>query len=79
MKIYLVRHGETEWNKEGRLQGRKDVSLTQHGIAQMEDIGKWFCDTKVPFDEIIISPLRRAVESAAIIAEIIGFKKEAIV
>ena len=79
MKIYLVRHGETGWNKEGRLQGRKDISLNQHGIAQMEDIGKWFCDTNVPFDEIIISPLRRAVESAAIIAEIVGFKKEAIV
>lgn len=69
MKIYLVRHGETEWNKEGRLQGRKDVPLNQHGIEQMEEIGKWVLHNEVEADIIISSPLNRAIASAKIIAK----------
>ena len=34
MKIYVIRHGETNWNKEGRLQGRTNIELNENGIIQ---------------------------------------------
>lgn len=41
MKIFFVRHGETSWNVEGRLQGQIDeIQLTKKGIDQAEEIAK---------------------------------------
>ena len=37
--IYLLRHGETVWNREGRLQGQRDSPLTARGIAQAGALG----------------------------------------
>ncbi len=73
MKIYFVRHGETDWNKEGRLQGRKDIPLNEYGIEQMEKLGDWFFRDKVEVDVIISSPLNRARKSAEIIAQKSGY------
>ena len=36
MKIYLIRHGQTDWNLEGKIQGRHDVSLNETGSKQAE-------------------------------------------
>ncbi|HWE75540.1 MAG TPA: histidine phosphatase family protein [Stellaceae bacterium] len=43
-EIYLVRHGETVWNAEGRFQGQQDSPLTRNGIAQAQQIGKCLAD-----------------------------------
>ncbi|MGC2414155.1 MAG: phosphoglycerate mutase family protein, partial [Stellaceae bacterium] len=43
MTIFLVRHGETEWNRARRYQGWSDSPLTAHGIAQAEAIGQRLC------------------------------------
>ena len=40
MEIYIVRHGETVWNKEKRLQGRTNVSLSEYGIELAKKTGK---------------------------------------
>lgn len=52
MKIYLTRHGETKWNKEGRMQGRLDSDLTELGENQAKWLGESLFDVNI---DIIIS------------------------
>lgn len=73
MKIYLMRHGETEWNREGRLQGQRDIPMNRNGIMQMERLGERLKEQSFCVDQIIASPLARAGQSAEIVAEKIGF------
>ena len=40
MKLLLVRHGETEWNKVGRFQGQRDVALNERGLAQARETAR---------------------------------------
>lgn len=71
--IYLIRHGETVWNRIGRLQGQLDAPLTHAGLAQAHAIGR---DLKSLLGDaapaMIASPLGRTRQSAAIIAEHLG-------
>lgn len=64
-KLYLVRHGQTLWNLEGRLQGWKDSSLTDHGINQAKKAKKAL--ENIPFDAIYSSDRGRALQTATII------------
>jgi probable phosphoglycerate mutase len=66
-QLYLVRHGETDWNAEGRLQGCIDRSLNSTGIAQAKEIGAQF--SSLQLGAIYSSHLTRAKETARIIAE----------
>ncbi|MEH7352122.1 histidine phosphatase family protein [Neobacillus drentensis] len=73
--IYLIRHGETVFNTQGRYQGELDSPLTLDGIEQVRNISKLL---KVVIDrpnewEIISSPLGRAMQSTEIICDILGF------
>lgn len=65
MKIYLVRHGETQWNFVKKIQGITDIPLNEYGreLAQKTAIGL----AHIPFTKIISSPLDRALETAKII------------
>jgi broad specificity phosphatase PhoE len=73
MTIFLVRHGETEWNREGRYQGRLDSPLTPRGIAQAEAIGRRLAGIpEAVAAAIVASPLGRARHTARIIAERLG-------
>lgn len=65
MKIYLVRHGETEWNKEYRLQGQADTRLNDYGRELAQITAEALKD--IPFDVIYHSPLNRAEETAVIL------------
>lgn len=62
MEIYIVRHGQTVWNIEKRLQGRSDIALTQKGIDLAVETGENLKDTG--FDIIYSSPLKRALQTA---------------
>lgn len=64
--IYLIRHGQTDWNVERRLQGHLDVPLNQVGLLQAEKVAKRF--EKDSLDAIYSSDLRRARTTAEIIA-----------
>lgn len=68
LKIYLVRHGETEWNAEKKFQGQLNSPLTENGIKKIEELGKELRDTV--FDEVYTSQMGRAVETAQIILKL---------
>lgn len=65
-RLYLVRHGQTSWNLEGRTQGNKDSNLTPLGLEQAELLGQRL--SKVQLDAIYCSPLKRAYSTAQVIA-----------
>lgn len=73
MRLLLVRHGETDWNKEKRIQGREDIPLNETGILQAKNCGKALEGAK--FAAIISSPLDRARETAEIIKEAVAINE----
>jgi probable phosphoglycerate mutase len=66
MNIYLVRHGETEWNHEGRAQGRADTPLNEAGVGQSKALAAYF--QGVGLAAVYTSPASRARETASAIA-----------
>jgi probable phosphoglycerate mutase len=67
MFLYCVRHGESTYNVEGRLQGQSDLPrLSPLGIRQSEAVAAALAN--MPIDAIYASPLRRAMETAEVIA-----------
>ena len=68
--IFLIRHGETEWNAEGRFQGQKDSPLTPGGRAQAHRVGRRLAErlTEGTQAELHVSPLGRTRETAQIIS-----------
>lgn len=66
-KLFLVRHGETEWNVEGRIQGHLDIPLNEIGLAQAAAVGKRLAGEK--FDAIYSSDLIRAYRTASAAVE----------
>jgi probable phosphoglycerate mutase len=65
MKIYALRHGETQWNLEKRMQGHRDSPLTDTGIAQVRTAGELLSDKNIT--AVYSSDLGRAVQTAEII------------
>lgn len=65
IKLYFVRHGETECNVEGVYYGWTDCGLNEKGIEQAEKLHGFF--KEVPIDSVIVSPLKRAMTTAEII------------
>lgn len=65
-ELYLIRHGETEWNKLGKFQGCTDIPLSEDGIQQAFLLQKRL---KGNFDCIYTSPLSRAVKTAQILCQ----------
>lgn len=68
-KIYLVRHGETEYNIQGRLQGQSDSPLTPNGIEQARALRKTFDSRGIHFKRAYSSDLKRAVETMKLLAD----------
>lgn len=74
MLQYLVRHGESVSNLEGRVQGQEDVELSEFGIRQADAVASWSRGiiATTPIEEVWSSPLQRARETAARIAAAVG-------
>lgn len=67
MSLFVVRHGQTDWNKDRLIQGRIDIPLNEEGISQAKLTAKKLAD--IPLNVIYVSPLKRARQTADIINE----------
>ncbi|MGD0656893.1 MAG: histidine phosphatase family protein [Syntrophorhabdales bacterium] len=75
MRIYVVRHGETEWNKEEIFRGRKDIPLNEAGKRQAEKVSLYFSQRHI--NRIVSSPLVRALQTAEPISKTAAVAVEA--
>lgn len=66
MRLYLIRHGETDWLSQGKLQGRADVALNERGRKQAQMVASFI--KGLGTERLISSTLRRAKETAYYIA-----------
>ncbi|MBO8126213.1 MAG: histidine phosphatase family protein [Firmicutes bacterium] len=66
--VYLVRHGETDWNRGARIQGQQDIPLNELGRRQAEAVAGYLKALRFGYDCIYCSDLARARETAEIIA-----------
>ncbi|MGN0708983.1 MAG: histidine phosphatase family protein [Anaerovoracaceae bacterium] len=64
MRLYLARHGETDWNRLNKVMGRTDVPLNEKGLAQADALAGEIKEKNIPLDVIYCSPLTRAVQTA---------------
>lgn len=65
--LYLLRHGQTEFNLQGRVQGRCDAPLTALGVEQAHGAAAWLVEQGIRFDRICSSPLGRARTTAELV------------
>ncbi len=68
-KLVLIRHGESQWNKENRFTGWKDVDLSEKGMEEAHAAGKLLKDEGFVFDEAYTSVLKRAIRTLWIILD----------
>ncbi|MBQ9066953.1 MAG: histidine phosphatase family protein [Clostridia bacterium] len=68
MDLYIMRHGETDYNRSHYLQGRKDIPLNENGLRQAEEARLEFFTQGVSFDRVVSSPLARAYVTAEVIS-----------
>jgi alpha-ribazole phosphatase len=72
VKLFLIRHGQTEWNSQGRYQGAQDTILTKTGIKQARLARKYL--SGVNFANFYSSPKKRAIQTANIITDGLNIK-----
>jgi broad specificity phosphatase PhoE len=73
-ELILVRHGETDWNRENRFQGRADPPLNALGRTQSAELADALVGEAIA--RVYTSPLRRAAETAGIVADRLGLEVE---
>jgi len=75
-EIWLIRHGETDWNAEQRLQGWRDIPLNDVGKAQALSVQRYLEQQRIDFDAVLSSDLQRAIQTAQIAFEPYGYQVE---
>lgn len=74
MKLFLARHGETDWNLSNRIQGQTDIPLNENGKKQAEELVNTIKERELSFERIYTSKMIRAMETAKIVAGELGVK-----
>ncbi|MEY2945351.1 MAG: hypothetical protein RL243_93 [Actinomycetota bacterium] len=74
--IGLLRHGQTDWNIDMRLQGTTDIPLNETGKAQAIEVAQYI--SAADWDDLISSPLSRAVDTADLVGREIGMNRSAV-
>lgn len=70
VEVIVFRHGETDWNREGRIQGATDIPLNADGFAQAEGLGRVL--TGLGIQHVVSSDLSRSVATAEAVARALG-------
>jgi probable phosphoglycerate mutase len=78
-RVYFVRHGQSQSNLDGVIAGWTDTPLTALGIQQAQQEAELIKTQDITFDYIVSSPLSRALDTAFIIADVIGYPRNEIV
>ena len=68
MKVYFMRHAETEWNKLKKINGITDIQLTNKGIEKSKELNVFLKKNEIQFSNIYTSPLSRAVKTGELVA-----------
>jgi probable phosphoglycerate mutase len=78
--IYLIRHGETEWNRQRRHQGHANSPLTPKGVTQAHALGRLLHSLigQSPDVDVVSSPLGRALHTAAVICQELALPQDSI-
>jgi alpha-ribazole phosphatase len=69
MKLFLIRHGQTDWNLKGKIQGSCDIELNHTGIKQAKELSNKILEEGNKFSKIYSSLQRRAVKTAEILSQ----------
>ena len=72
--IFIARHGLTQWNLEGKVQGQSDIPLLEGGIKQAYALAEKIKTEQIPISKILTSPLQRAKKTAQIVSSIMRQK-----
>ncbi len=75
-KLIAIRHGQSTWNAENRFTGWVDVDLSKKGVLEAEKSGKLIQNLNIDIDAIFTSYLKRAINTAEIVMEVLGKKIE---
>ena len=78
MKLILLRHGESEWNLLNKFTGWTDVDLTENGINEAKFSGEQLLKENISISTLYTSLLIRAIHTADIVSNVVGFNKNAI-
>jgi broad specificity phosphatase PhoE len=75
--LYFIRHGETDWNAEARLQGQRDIPLNDFGRVQAEEAGRRLRGLVPSFEDLayVASPLSRTRETMELMRDSIGLHR----
>lgn len=73
-RVYLIRHGETDWNAVGRWQGHAPVPLNETGLSQSAALGRYLARVGVTLDALYSSDLQRAAQTAVAVAEALALQ-----
>jgi broad specificity phosphatase PhoE len=75
LEIYIARHGQNQDNANGILNGHRDLSLTELGKRQAQELAQAISEASLKFDAVYSSPLLRALETARVISSVTGAPK----
>ena len=70
MSIYVIRHGQTDYNVKNLYQGQTDIKLNNVGREQAKQVAQKF--ENIAIDKILVSPLSRAKETAQYVSKVTG-------
>ena len=72
--LTLIRHGQTDWNKQHLMQGSSDIPLNDVGRKQAVETGRRLRELNLGFEILVASPLSRALETAQIVGKELGLE-----